>query len=105
MFDALFQKRITVELREKGDKPATPEDVLAFLDKHFDSKLSAVERDELQLDKGILHLNCFSFFIGILQINTYKHWTRNTFKKYIWENNSNKSLNFAHKKSINYFNG
>jgi len=64
MFDALFQKRITVELREKGDRPASLEDVLAFLDKHFDSKLSAIERDELQLDKGILHLICFCFLLA-----------------------------------------
>ncbi|XP_060558981.1 protein CMSS1-like isoform X2 [Ruditapes philippinarum] len=44
------RKRITDELKEKGDKPGRPEDFVGFLDKHFGGKLTAVERDEIALD-------------------------------------------------------
>ncbi|XP_052811176.1 uncharacterized protein C3orf26 homolog [Mya arenaria] len=44
------RKRITDELKEKGDNPSSPEDVIAFLTKQFEGKLSAVERDEISLD-------------------------------------------------------
>ncbi|KAH3737358.1 hypothetical protein DPMN_043941 [Dreissena polymorpha] len=44
------RKRITDELKEKGDKPSSAEDFISFLKKQFEGKLSPVECDEIQLD-------------------------------------------------------
>ena len=50
----LFQRKITEELKAKGDKPSDVEDFIKFMNKHFEGKLSAVECDEVELDTGNL---------------------------------------------------
>ncbi|KAL3882130.1 hypothetical protein ACJMK2_028501 [Sinanodonta woodiana] len=42
---------ITQELKEKGDAPSSPSDVMAALERFFEGKLSPVELDELQLSE------------------------------------------------------
>lgn len=51
-----FQKKITDELKEKGDIPGKPEDLVKFIKKHFEGKLTPVEWDEIDVDTGIFQL-------------------------------------------------
>ena len=48
-----FQKTITEELKETGEIAASADNVVSFLKKQFDGKLSPVEWDEISLDIGI----------------------------------------------------
>lgn len=52
----VFQKRITDELKEKGDNPGTPADFVGYLKKHFGGKLTTIECDEIELDTGMWYL-------------------------------------------------
>lgn len=67
MFIYFFQKKITDELKEKGDIPGKPEDLVKFLKKHFEGKLTPVEWDEIDVDTGIFQLTqeCMCTSLGL----------------------------------------
>ena len=47
-------------MNEKGDAPATCDDVTQYIKKQFDGKLTQVELDEIALDEG-------SFTLSLIQ--------------------------------------